>query len=213
MHLIAGAGVALLKWWLDNLFGHNVLGLPSGVSLAYVFHGNLLTYSILVAAAQGYLYYQRYRQGGLRSAQLSAQVAQAQLQALRMQLHPHFLFSTLNSITTLIHKDPDAADQMTARLSDLLRLTLDDRGVKEASLAQELELLERDLEIERTRFSDRLVVRIDVAPETLDASTPYLILRQRLRPMALGFQAREKDWRSFTAMPTFSNSATRQKVG
>jgi two-component system LytT family sensor kinase len=177
MHLIAGAGVALLKWWLDNLFRHYVLGLPSGVSLAYVFHGNLLTYSILVAASQGYLYYERYRQGELRSAQLSTQLAQAQLQALRMQLHPHFLFNTLNSIAALIHKDPDAADRMTARLSDLLRLTLDNIGVQEVPLAQELEFLERYLEIERTRFSDRLVVRMDVAPETLDASTPYLILQ------------------------------------
>jgi len=177
MHLIAGVGIALLKWRLDSLFRHYVLGLPSGVSLAYVFHGNLLTYSILVAATQGYLYYQRYRQGELRSAQLSAQLAQAQLQALRMQLHPHFLFNTLNSIATLIHKDPDAADQMTARLSDLLRLTLENIGVQEVPLAQELEFLERYLEIEKTRFSDRLVVRIDVAPETLDASTPYLILQ------------------------------------
>jgi two-component system LytT family sensor kinase len=177
IHLIAGVGVALLKWWLDNLFRHYVLGLSSATSLVYVFHGNLLTYSILVAGTQGYHYYERYRQGELRSAQLSAQLAQAQLQALRMQLHPHFLFNTLNSIATLIHKDPDAADRMTARLSDLLRLTLDNIGVQEVPLAQELEFLERYLEIERTRFSDRLVVRIDVAPETLDASTPYLILQ------------------------------------
>jgi two-component system, LytTR family, sensor kinase len=177
MHLIAGVGIALLKWWLGNLFRRYVLGLTSGVSLAYVFHGNLLTYSILVAATQGYLYYQRYRRGELRSAQLSAQLAQAQVQALRMQLHPHFLFNTLNSIATLIHKDPDAADQMTARLSDLLRLTLENIGVQDVPLAQELEFLERYLEIEKTRFSDRLVVRIDVAPETLDASTPYLILQ------------------------------------
>jgi signal transduction histidine kinase len=177
MHLTAGVGVTLLKWWLDNLFRHYVLGLPKGMSLAYVFHSNLLTYSILVAATQGYLYYQRYRQGELRSAQLSAQLAQAQLQALRMQLHPHFLFNTLNSIATLIHKDPDAADHMTAQLSDLLRLTLDNIGVQEVPLAQELEFLERYLEIERTRFSDRLAVRIEVAPETLDASTPYLILQ------------------------------------
>jgi two-component system LytT family sensor kinase len=177
MHLIAGVGVALLKWWLDNLFREYALGFSHGTSLIYVFHGNLLTYFVLVAATQGYLYYQRYRQGELRSAQLSAQLAQAQLQALRMQLHPHFLFNTLNSIATLIHRDPDAADRMTARLSDLLRLTLDNVGVQEVPLAQELEFLERYLEIEKTRFSDRLVVRIEVAPETLDASTPYLILQ------------------------------------
>lgn len=177
VHLVAGVGIALLKWWLDNLFRHYVLGLPRGMSLAYVFHGNFVTYGILVAAAQGYLYYQRYRKGELRSAQLTAQLAEAQLQVLRMQLHPHFLFNTLNSIATLIHKDPDAADRMTARLSDLLRLTLENVGVQEIPLAQELEYLESYLEIERTRFSDRLVVRIDAAPDTLDASTPYLILQ------------------------------------
>jgi signal transduction histidine kinase len=177
MHLISGVAVALLKWWLDDLFRHYVLGFPGNTSLAYVLHGNLLTYWILVAGTQGYLYYHRYREGELRSAQLATQLAQAQLQALRMQLHPHFLFNTLNSIATLIHKDPDAADTMTARLSDLLRLTLENVGVQEVPLAQELEFLERYLEIERTRFSDRLKVQIEVAPDTLDASTPYLILQ------------------------------------
>ncbi len=177
VHLVAGVGIALLKWWMDNLFRHYVLGLPKGMLLVYVFHGNLVTYWILVATAQGYLYYQRYRQGELRSAELSAQLAEAQLQALRMQFHPHFLFNTLNSIATLIHTDPDAADRMTARLSDLLRLTLENVGVQEVPLARELEFLERYLEIERTRFSDRLIVRIDVAPDTLDARTPYLILQ------------------------------------
>jgi len=176
-HLVAGVGIALLKWWLDNLFRRYALGLPKGMALAYVFHGNFVTYGILVAATQGYLYYERYRNGELRSAELTAQLAQAQLQVLRMQLHPHFLFNTLNSIATLIHKDPDAADRMTARLSDLLRLTLENVGVQEVPLARELEFLESYLEIERTRFSDRLVVRIDAVPETLDASTPYLILQ------------------------------------
>ena len=177
IHLIAGIVIAVLKWWLDNLFRHYILGLPVGLSLIFVFQNNLLTYAILVSATQGYFYYQRYRQGELRSAELVAQLAQAELQALRMQLHPHFLFNTLNSIATLIHKDPDAADRMTARLSDLLRLTLENVGVQEAPLAQELQFLERYLDIERIRFSDRLVVRIEVAPDTLDASIPYLILQ------------------------------------
>jgi signal transduction histidine kinase len=177
VHLTAGIGVALLKWWLDNLFRQFLLGLPQGMSLLFVFQSNLLTYWILVSATHGYLYYQRYRQGELRSAELSGQLAQAELQALRMQLHPHFLFNTLNSIATLIHKAPDDADRMTARLSDLLRITLDSVGVQEAPLAQELEFLERYLDIERIRFSDRLRVQIDAAPDTLDAGTPYLILQ------------------------------------
>ena len=124
-----------------------------------------------------YLYYSRYREGELRTAQLSAQLAQAQLQALRAQLHPHFLFNTLNAISTLVHKDPDIADRMIARLSDLLRLTLENIGVQEVRLAQELEFLERYLEIERMRFPDRLQVRMHIAPETLDAWAPYLILQ------------------------------------
>ena len=177
IHFVAGVGVSLLKWSLNNLLRHYLLGFPKGMSLIYVFHQNLVTYWIVVAATQGYLYYSRYREGELRTAQLSAQLAQAQLQALRMQLHPHFLFNTLNAISTLVHKDPEVADRMIARLSDLLRLTLENMGVQEVRLAQELEFLERYLEIERMRFPDRLQVRMHIAPQTLDARAPYLILQ------------------------------------
>ncbi len=177
VHLAAGVGVALVKWQLDNVLRHYVLGFERGTSLIFVFHQSLVTYWLLVGATQAYLYYRRYREGELRSAQLGAQLAQAQLQALRMQLHPHFLFNTLNAISTLVHKDPEAADRMIARLSELLRLTLENVGVQEVPLAKELEFLERYPEIERTRFADRLVVRMEIAPETLDARTPYLILQ------------------------------------
>jgi signal transduction histidine kinase len=177
MHLVAGVGVALVKWQLDNLLRHYVLGFERGTSLIFGFHQSLVTYWLLVGATQAYLYYQRYREGELRSAQLGTQLAQAQLQALRMQLHPHFLFNTLNAISTLVHKDPESADRMIARLSELLRLTLENVGVQEVPLAQELEFLERYLEIEKTRFADRLVVRMEIAPEALDALTPYLILQ------------------------------------
>jgi two-component system, LytTR family, sensor kinase len=177
IHLVASVGLALLEWWMNNFLRHYLLGFPQRMSLIYVFHQNLVTYWIVVAATQGYLYYSRYREGELRTAQLSAQLAQAQLQALRMQLHPHFLFNTLNAISTLVHKDPEVADRMIARLSDLLRLTLENMGVQEVRLAQELEFLERYLEIERMRFPDRLEVRMRIAPETLDARAPYLILQ------------------------------------
>ena len=177
IHLAAGVGVALVKWQLDNLLRHYVLGFERGTSLIFVFHQSLVTYWLLVGATQAYLYYQRYREGELRAAHLGTQLAQAQLQALRMQLHPHFLFNTLNAISTLVHNDPEAADRMIARLSELLRLTLDNVGVQEVPLAQELEFLERYLEIERTRFADRLTVRMEIAPDTLDALTPYLILQ------------------------------------
>lgn len=177
IHLAAGVGVALVKWQLDNVLRHYVLGFKQSTSLIFGFHQSLLTYWLLVGATQAYLYYQRYREGELRSAQLGTQLAQAQLQALRMQFHPHFIFNTLNAISTLVHKDPDAADRMIARLSELVRHTLENVGVQEVPLAQELEFLERYLEIEQTRFADRLVVRMEIAPETLDARTPYLILQ------------------------------------
>jgi signal transduction histidine kinase len=177
VHLGASVGFASVEWWTNNFLRHHVLGFSQSVRLVYVFHQNLATYWIVVAATQGYLYYSRYRQGEVRAAQLSAQLAQAQLQALRMQLHPHFLFNTLNAISTLVHKDPEIADRMIARLSDLLRLTLENIGVQEVRLAKELEFLERYLDIERMRFADRLEVRMQIAPETLDARLPYLILQ------------------------------------
>ena len=177
VHLAASICVALVKWQLDNLLRHYLLGFQRSTSLVFVFHQSLVTYWLLVGAAQTYHYYQGYRQGELRAAQLNTQLAQAQLQALRTQIHPHFLFNTLNAISTLVHNDPEAADRMIARLSDLLRLTLENIGVQEVPLAQELEFLERYLEIERTRFADRLNVRMDIAPETLDGCTPYLILQ------------------------------------
>ncbi len=177
IHCAAGIGVALATWQLNNLFREYALGMRRTTSLVYVFHQNLVIYVILVAATQGYAYYRRYRQSEIRSAQLSAQLAEAQLQALRMQLHPHFLFNTLNAISTLVHKDPESADRMIARLSELLRLTIENVGVQEVPLAQELEFLDRYLEIERTRFGDRLAVQMEIAPETLDASTPYLVLQ------------------------------------
>jgi hypothetical protein len=109
IHAVVSVGVALAHWGLNNLCRHYVLGFPGAVSLVYTFHSNLVTYWVLVGATCGYDYYVRYRQEKLHAAQLAAQLAQAQLQALRTQLHPHFLFNTLNAIATLVHRDPEAA--------------------------------------------------------------------------------------------------------
>ena len=177
IHAIVSVGVALAHWGLNNLCRHYVLGFPGTVSLVYTFHSNLVTYWMLVGATCGYDYYIRYRQGELHAAQLSAELAQAQLQALRTQLHPHFLFNTLNGIATLVHRDPEAADQMIARLSALLRLTLEGVGVQEVPLAKEIDFLTSYLEIEKVRFGDRLTVEMQIAPEVLGARTPYLILQ------------------------------------
>jgi sensor histidine kinase YesM len=122
-------------------------------------------------------YYFRYRSGEVRAAHLQTQLAQAQLQALKMQLHPHFLFNALNAIAELVHRNPKAAEQMVTQLSDMLRLTLDSIGVQEVSLKQELDFLKKYLEIEQTRFHDRINVEMFIAPGVLDARVPNMILQ------------------------------------
>ena len=98
-------------------------------------------------------------------------------QVLEAQLHPHFLFNTLNSIATLMHEDVDAADEMMAKLATLLRRTLNRDGAYEIPLREELEILEIYLDIQRTRFQDRLTTVVDADPATLDAMVPRLILQ------------------------------------
>ena len=94
-----------------------------------------------------------------------------------MQLHPHFLFNTLHSISALLNKDPQASRKMITRLGDFLRLTLENSGAQEVTLQKEMEFLTCYLEIERIRFQDRLVTRMNLDEETLDAMVPNLILQ------------------------------------
>ena len=141
------------------------------------FHINLLTYFVIVGVSHAIEYYRRYQERETLTAQLEAQLSRAQLHALKMQLHPHFLFNTLNTISALIHRDPRAADRMVARLGDLLRLTLDGQGIEEVPLKEELEFLGKYLEIEQTRFHDRLSVEMEIDPASLDARMPNLLLQ------------------------------------
>ena len=94
-----------------------------------------------------------------------------------MQLHPHFLFNTLNAISELIYRDPESAERMISDLSDLLRMSFENLEIQEIPLKQELEFLEKYLEIELTRFHDRLKVEMHISPDTLDASVPNMILQ------------------------------------
>jgi two-component system, LytTR family, sensor kinase len=134
-------------------------------------------YWLMLIACHAIQYQARLRAGELKASQLEAQLAQAQLSALKMQLHPHFLFNTLHSISALLHSDVEAADRMVARLGDFLRLTLDNSDNQEVTLEQELEFLRCYLEIELTRFQDRLTVDLEIAPSTLTAHVPNLILQ------------------------------------
>ncbi len=137
----------------------------------------LVTYSVIVGVFYAFDYYQKFREREFRAAQLEGQLAQAELQNLKMQLHPHFLFNTLHAISVLMQEDVTAANRMLVRLSELLRITLDSAGTQESSLKQELEFLQRYLEIEQTRFHDRLTVQTEIDPATFDARVPNLILQ------------------------------------
>lgn len=141
------------------------------------FHFSIAIYWAVVAIHQAILYYRKYRERELKTSQLEARLAQSRLQVLKMQLHPHFLFNTLNAISELIHRNPDVADRMITDLSDLLRMSFENLEVQEIPLSQELEFLRKYLEIEQTRFHDRLEVKMEIAADTLDASVPNMILQ------------------------------------
>ena len=143
----------------------------------YYFHQGLTIYWTTLVVAHALYYYRGLRKGEAQTARLTAQLAQAQLQALKMQIHPHFLFNTLNSIAALLHKDVEAADRMIAKLGDFLRLTLQRSDVQIVDFEQELEFLKCYLDIEHIRFQDRLTVEMDIDPHALTAMIPNLILQ------------------------------------
>jgi signal transduction histidine kinase len=141
------------------------------------FDWEMMTYWAIVGLSHALRYYGEARDRELRESQLETHLVEAQLEALQRQLQPHFLFNTLNTISALMHRNVDAADNMIAKLSDLLRLSLQTVGVQEVPLKQELDFLSKYLEIEQTRFRDRLTVMFDVQPDTLDALVPNLVLQ------------------------------------
>jgi two-component system, LytTR family, sensor kinase len=154
-------------------------------SLVRGFHGGILNYWIVLGLQWGVVYYHRYRERSqevlqiqLRASELQSQLVSAQLNALKMQLQPHFLFNTLNAITVLVRQQRSRdAEQMLGHLSDLLRGVLEDVDAQEVSLHRELEYLQLYLSIEQVRFADRLRVEIAADPATREASVPQLILQ------------------------------------
>jgi two-component system LytT family sensor kinase len=139
---------------------------------------NLLMYWLVLSVNLIFLYYERYQKEMLKASTLDAQLSNARLQTLKMQLHPHFLFNTLHSISALVLKNENRdAVKMINRLSELLRLALDNIETQVVSLEDEIEFTRRYLEIEQIRFHDRLSVEWDVEPQTLEAEVPTLILQ------------------------------------
>lgn len=138
---------------------------------------HVLTYFGLLAVIHALLFYDKARERELKTSRLEAQLTMARLEVLKTQLHPHFLFNTLNAISALMHRDVDAADRMIALLSDLLRLSLDQDSRHQVTLKDELSFLDRYLKIEKIRFRDRLRVEMDIEDECLVAQVPRLILQ------------------------------------
>jgi two-component system, LytTR family, sensor kinase len=137
----------------------------------------LWLYWTIVGFVYGIDYYLDGRAAQIHAAELEGQLARAELDVLKQQLQPHFLFNTLNSISTLMHTDVNAADDMIADLSTLLRRSLENRGTHEISLRQELEILQLYINIQRVRFQDRLTVELNIDPQTQNARVPQLVLQ------------------------------------
>ncbi len=186
VNLIGGVLLVLvhLAW---NAFSQSFLGYRNRQFETYFsayafqfylsFHWSCVVYLQINIILYGIRYYNKFRAGELRASKLEARLAQTRLKVLQMQLHPHFLFNTHNAIAELIHKNPDAAEKMVENLSDLLRMSLNKLNVEEISFQQELEFLDKYLEIEQIRFHDRLRIVKDIAPDTLDATVPNMILQ------------------------------------
>src|SRR6202161_65507 len=149
------------------------------------FHLNVIIYWSIVGVQHGVSYYRKFlererlsAQLELRATQLESQLTQAKLSALKMQLHPHFLFNTLNAIVVLVRQHrAGEADQMLTNLSELLRQTLAGWETQEVPLRREVELINLYLDIQRVRFEDRLTVEMTFSPATLDAAVPSLLLQ------------------------------------
>jgi two-component sensor histidine kinase len=131
----------------------------------------------LAGLAHALHFHRRFRERELQAGLLSAHLTEARLHALRNQLQPHFLFNALNGIATLVRRDPQGAHEMLTSLSELLRLTLSQCERQEISLREEIDFLDRYLEVQRMRFGDRLSVRKEIAPATLDCAVPPLVLQ------------------------------------
>ena len=168
----------LVRWWLsmtDTLPQSFLPGLP--LAIAKLAGYNLPVYGVLVLGWHAATYYIELRDRQMKAMQLESMLHQAQLQTLRSQLNPHFLFNALHSLAELVHANPKLAEQLILRLGDLLRQVLRSSTEQEVALADELDFIKGYVEIERMRLGDRLQVNWDIAPEALRIKVPSLILQ------------------------------------
>jgi two-component system, LytTR family, sensor kinase len=185
VHAVAAFGFSLVALFMVEVSTRYIIQEPTTLGLVdrYVrllmaeLPADLLRYWAVVLIAHVIHYYRGVREKELATSQLRAELAEARLEVLKGQLQPHFLFNTLNGISVLIHEDPARANTMLMRLSELLRSGLATNLPSEVTLAQELDFLDRYLEIEKMRFGDRLTIRMEVEEEALGARVPNLVLQ------------------------------------
>lgn len=178
--LLQTAVMLTIFWYMFGANPHmpaDSLGDYLRIEAVYKIHLAIIMYWVLLAVLRGGESRRRLEDERLRNAQLETQLVQSQLQALRMQLQPHFLFNTLNAISALALSDPAQARLMIARLGDFLRLTLEERHASQIPLARELEFLHCYLGIQQVRFQDRLATHVHMAEDTLHAAVPNMILQ------------------------------------
>jgi signal transduction histidine kinase len=173
----------MLRAALAQIIDRPVFGYTSDFSNDFVdlfsksFHKNLWIYWVILAVSNAFEYARKLGERELKTAELERSLTQAKLRALQSQLNPHFLFNTLHTISALMHIDVEKADRMVAKLSDLLRYALDNTDEHVIPLRDEINFLKRYLEIEQTRFGDRLTVTMDIPDDTLNVEVPNLILQ------------------------------------
>jgi sensor histidine kinase YesM len=194
LHLVLSVVFALVHILLDSTVVARLGLFPVAMKsqtaafvilLVFGFHGNVTAYWILLGMQAAFRYYRQYQERKqtalrleLQASELQSRLVQAQLSALKGQLQPHFLFNTLNAIMVLVRQGKGRqAEEMLARLSDLLRSVLEEVEAQEVPLRRELESLQLYLAIEEVRFQDRLHVEISIEPEALDAAVPHLGLQ------------------------------------
>lgn len=172
--VILGAAHAYVDTYFFRKFS---MKLETFRAFLFMLDREITTYWAVVFVTQAYDYHWRFRNVQLRAVRLQSELATARLDLLRAQLHPHFLFNTLNTISSIIHEDADAADRMIANLGQFLRATLAQSETAEVTLRQELELLECYLQIQKVRFEDELHIEFAIEPEVREALVPTLLLQ------------------------------------
>jgi two-component system, LytTR family, sensor kinase len=174
---------AMIRWSLlppwypeTQQWGHRTFAALIGLTYT-TFADELVFYLAVVVAAHAAIYFRRLQRQELEQLALKEALAQSELQTLQMQIQPHFLFNTLNGISSLVHSDAERAEQMILRLSSLLRRTLKQDGSDLVRLAEELHLAEDYLDIEGMRLGSRMSVRWDIQPETRDLLVPQFMFQ------------------------------------